>query len=50
MLLVAAVGAVVWFFIAPGERFLPAFVRLLTENFEEAIRARREKRTPEFKD
>jgi enoyl-CoA hydratase len=26
------------------------YVRLTTENFEEAIRARREKRTPEFKD
>jgi enoyl-CoA hydratase len=26
------------------------YVRLTTENFEEAIRARREKRSPEFKD
>ena len=26
------------------------YVRLTTENFEEAIRARREKRTPDFKD
>ena len=26
------------------------FVRMTTQNFEEAIRARKEKRTPEFRD
>jgi hypothetical protein len=31
LLLLVIVGAVVWKFIAPGERFLPEFARVLTE-------------------
>ena len=31
LLVVIAIGALAWVFIAPGQRFLPAFTRLLSE-------------------